>query len=227
MRIGRPCIGLDLSAGDEAARSTPRAAAAAERARAGISPYASTDAPIETHASEPWLDPTCHTVVLDEGSGTLSYQQGHGEPRSLTPMSDGLPALKGSQIASTQQGGDVLTVQIETRSALNLWFISKSRSAVLGTFSYDFDGPATGWFALSQDGRRFARRVGQDRLEIRDVPGDWPPVMFTARERAVESACLAGPIVPPGARVRPGRRPPAAWAGLHPVGRRSTHGRPR
>src|SRR5262249_18684953 len=93
------------------------------------------------------------------------------------------PALKGTQITSTQQGGDVLAVQIETRSALNLWFISLSRSTVIGSFSYDVDGPARGWFALSQDGWRFARRVGHDRVEVRDVPGDRPPVMTTPRVR--------------------------------------------
>jgi hypothetical protein len=57
-----------------------------------------------------------------------------------------------------------------------------SRSAVIGSFSSSFRESGRGWFALSRDGRRFARCVGQDQVEVRDVPGDGPPVLLTPRE---------------------------------------------
>jgi hypothetical protein len=190
---GRPCMAVDLSAGGEAALGTPRAASAAERARAGIPPYPSRGVEPETSASEPWFDRTCRDVELDPGTGTLRYRPGCGEPRSLTPMSDGHPALKGGRIASMQQGGDVLALEIEARSVLDLWFLSISRSAVLGRFSYESDTPAKGWFALSRDGRRFARRVGQHRVEVRDVPGDRAPVMIANRERSWSHFASLGP----------------------------------
>ena len=75
------------------------------------------------------------TSELDPNTGTLRYRPGCGEPRSLTPMSDGHPALKGTRIASFRQGGDVLAVQILARSVLDLCFIAISRSAVIGRFS--------------------------------------------------------------------------------------------
>jgi hypothetical protein len=193
---GRPCMSVDLSASGEATIRSPRASAAAERARAGIPPYPAPSDCLETHASEPWTDPACHSVVLDPITGTITYRQGSSVPRSLTPMSDGHPALKATQIASTLQGGDVLGVQIETRSVRNFWFISMSRCAVVGSFCYDLDGPTTGWFALSRDGRRFARRTRHERIEVRDVPGDLEPVLILQRERlwhhfaSLGSSCL-------------------------------------
>ena len=179
---GRPFLAIDLSARGEEAGKTPRARTAAQRARAGVLPYPLPGERLETTPSDPWANLSCHSVALDATTGTLSYLRGI-EPRSLTPTADGRPALRGRSITAFQQGGDVLAVQVESRSALEIWFLSIARTAVIGSFSYDRDGPARGWFALTRDGRRFARRVGQDRIEIRDVPGDRPPSMILARER--------------------------------------------
>lgn len=183
VKPGRPCLGVDLSARGEAAVRTVRAEAAAERARAGIPPYPLPPEQVETSASEPKTELTCHLVELDARTGRLTYHQGRAAPRSVTPAADGHPALVGTQVAATQQGGDVLAVQIEARSAREFWFVSMSRAAVIGRFSYESDGPARGWFALSRDGRRFARRVGEHRVEVRDVPGDRAPVLVLSRER--------------------------------------------
>lgn len=181
---GGPGVGCDLSARGASAASTPRAASACERALAGIPPFPQAPYEVETNASEPWIDPTCVLVKLDAGTGTLTYHQRHAGPRSLTPTVDGHPALKGARITSTQQGGDVLAVQVESRSIQDVWFLSMVRGAVLGRFSYELEGPARGWFVLSRDGRRFARRVGEHLIEIRDVPGDRPPVLVVSRERS-------------------------------------------
>jgi hypothetical protein len=52
---------------------------------------------------------------------------------------------------------------------------------VLGTFPMG-DGPESSQFALSRDGRRFARIGSDDQLEVRDVPGDRPAVLVTPQE---------------------------------------------
>jgi hypothetical protein len=175
-------LAIDLSASDQAARKSSRALRAQERACAGTLPYRLPAALLETHPSEPWVDPTCKAVELDATTGTLTYRRGSGEVRSLTPMSDGRPALAGARIASVHHGGDVLAVQVEASAAPDTWFISMSRSAVIGSVSSGPGGVARGWFSLSRDGQRFARRFGQDQIEVRDVPGDRPPVLVTPRE---------------------------------------------
>lgn len=175
-------IAIDLSAGSEAARMGSRAARAAERARAGTLAYPLPAARLETYASQPWVDPALPAAVLDERTGVLTYVQRSGEPRALLPMADGLPALKGARIVAAQQGGDILAVQVNGSAAADLWFISLSRNAVIGSASSGPDGPNKGWFALSRDGQRFARCAGQDQVEVRDVPGDRPALLVTPRE---------------------------------------------
>ncbi len=44
------------------------------------------------------------------------------------------------------------------------------------------DPPTDSSFALSRDGRRFARRLNDQQVEVREVPGDRPPVFVTPRE---------------------------------------------
>ena len=76
-----------------------------------------------------------------------------------------------------------------------LYFISVSRSAVIGIFT-PWDNPVLLTFALSRDGRMFARLLGPRQLEIRDVPGDRSPLLVTPREEvrnhfaALGSSCL-------------------------------------
>jgi hypothetical protein len=43
---------------------------------------------------------------------------------------------------------------------------------------------APGALALSRDGMKFARRLGDRQVEVRDVPGDRPPVFVTPEEDA-------------------------------------------
>jgi hypothetical protein len=72
-------------------------------------------------------------------------------------------------------------VQIEGTATPGLYFFSRSRATVLGTFSLG-DQAGSSPFALSRDGRRFAHLLDDRRLEVRDVPGDRPPVLVTPRE---------------------------------------------
>ena len=52
---------------------------------------------------------------------------------------------------------------------------------MIGTFPLP-DRPAGTAFCLTRDGRRFARPLDSRRLEVRDVPGDQPPVLVTPLE---------------------------------------------
>ncbi len=178
-----PCPSVDLSASGEESSRTSRAARAAERARAGIPPYPLPAARLETHASEPWGDSSCVGVELDAGTGELQVRRVSGGLSSVVPMTDGRPALKGARVLSAQQGGDVLAVQVEAVSSADFWFVSLSRTAVMGSFESGLDRTTRGWFALSRDGQRFARLVHPDQVEVRDVPGDRPPLLLTPQER--------------------------------------------
>ncbi len=104
-----------------------RAVLAAERARAGLSPYPLPAAQLLTTPSDPWADLSCRAVRLDARTGTLEYRQGSGQVMSLTPLSDGGPALKGGRISCTRQGGDVLAIRVKGMPATATVFISISR----------------------------------------------------------------------------------------------------
>ncbi len=164
-RVGgklRRGLAFDLAAAGASATVTPRAGLATQRL-------------------QEWSSAGSSVLQFDSRSGILHYWRESGPVTSLTPLSDGLPAFKGGRIVRVREGGDVLAVQIEGGAALGLHFLSRSRAAVLGTFLLGDDG-VPNLFALSRDGRRFARLIGDRRLEVRDVPGDVPPVLVTAEE---------------------------------------------
>ncbi len=126
-------------------------------------------------------DPALAGVQLDPITGTLHYVEHGVRERSLTPQVDGSPALKGGTIVRVVQGGDVVAVLVTRAAMPGLYFISVSRAAVLGTFPLS-ERPGAKPFALSRDGERFARVLEDRRLEVRDVPGDRPPLLVTPRE---------------------------------------------
>jgi hypothetical protein len=189
---GQPCVAIDLALrlarridlAEVRAEGAPRSRAvrAAERARAGLSPYPLPASQLATTPSDPWADLSCRAVRLDARTGTIEYRQGSGQVMSLTPLSDGGPALKGGRITCTRQGGDVLAIRVKGMPATVTVFISISRAAVLGTLSDPEHPSADSLFALARDGRRFARRLSDQQVEVRDVPGDRPPVFVTPRE---------------------------------------------
>jgi MoxR-vWA-beta-propeller ternary system domain bpX1 len=119
--------------------------------------------------------------MIDWRVGTLQYRRGPNDVRSITPLSDGRPALKGGRIVRARRGGDALAVLVEGALAPGLYFISLAQATVLGILNLG-DEPAASLFALSRDGRRFARLLGDRRIEVRDVPGDRAAVLVTPQE---------------------------------------------
>ena len=178
---GRPSVAIDLGTTGPKAATTSRAARAAERADWGLLPDPLPVSQIETSPSEHLIDSRDHDPNLESYTGRLRYRQGPGEMRSLIPLADGQPALKGRHIVQTRQSGDVLAVLAEGMSGAGLYFISISRDMLLGTFSLG-DRYGTGTFALSRQGTRFALLHGDRELEVRDVPGNRPPVFVTPKE---------------------------------------------
>ncbi len=173
---------FDLSEIGSTAQGTSRAIRADERARAGILPYPMPAADLSTSSSEPWDDLSCEAVKLDARTGTLRYRLGSSALRSLTPHADGCPSLKGAEIARWCQGGDVLAVRVQKGPNAGILFVSISRGEVQGEFWRSGDRPADSSFALSRDGRRFARRLNDQQVEVREVPGDRPALFVTPRE---------------------------------------------
>jgi hypothetical protein len=197
---GRPSVAIDLGVPGPKAMTTQRAATAAARNDAGLVPYrfwrdaqaaAGDDAgllpyplpaaQIEKSATEPWIDSRVHEPSLNSYLGQLSYRQGAGETRSLIPLADGQPALKGRHLLQTRQGGDILAVLAEGSSGAALYFVSISREMLVGIFSLGGRN-GTGTFALSRQGTRFALLRGDRELEVRDVPGHGPPVFVSPKE---------------------------------------------
>ena len=126
-------------------------------------PYPLSVSQIETSPSDHWIrfeSPRSESRVAIPGR--LRYRQGAGEMKSLIPLADGRPALKGRHLVQTRQGGDVLAVLAERMSGAALYFISISRDMLLGIFSLG-DRYGRGTFALSRQGTRFALLHGDRR----------------------------------------------------------------
>jgi hypothetical protein len=100
---------------------------------------------------------------------------------SLTPLVDGRPALKGCRLIRAVQGGDVVAILVAGTADQVLYFLSVSRRTVVGLFPLPAQ-PGGGMFALSRDGERFVRANDNSRLEVRQVPGDQPPILVTPKE---------------------------------------------
>jgi hypothetical protein len=177
--LSRPGPALDLAVRGEEAATTSRARAASILAQVAPSPLIVRET--AAFPADPEVDTQPVAMRLDSRTGTVQLQGVAGEIRSLTPLRDGRPALRGSHIVHARQGGDVIAVQIASGSAPGLYFLSLSRSIVLGTFFLGA-APGTGIFALSRDGQRFARTLDERGLEVRDVPGAHPPVLVTHEE---------------------------------------------
>jgi hypothetical protein len=173
------CVAVDLGATEDAARSTSRARRVVEHVNKRA-------IPVDDWVRGPggsWVDRGCRDLRLDAETGTLEYRRGIRSVQSLTPLSDGNPALRGARIASARQGGGILAVRLQRPRQTEIVFISRGRAAVLGTFSHAAaQPPADSSFALSPDGCRFALRLNDHQVEVRDVPGDRPPVVVTPRE---------------------------------------------
>jgi hypothetical protein len=190
-----PYVAVDLAATGSEATTTGRAQRAAERARAGEQPYPVMAQPVWTSSSEPWVDLSLRVLRLDAGSGVLHFRLGPDVRKSVLPLSDGAPALKGGQIVRADRGGDVLAVLVRGGAVPGLYFISTSSATVIGAFRPGETGePKT--FALTRDGRRFAVLSGTGDLEIRDVSGPETAVLVAPKEEvvihfvALGSSCL-------------------------------------
>ena len=119
-------MAVDLSATGSEATSTSRARRAVERARAGEQPYPVMAQPVWTSDSEPWVDLSLRVLRLDADSGLLHFRLGPDLKKSVMPLSDGEPALKGGQIVRADRGGDVLAVLVRGGAVPGLYFISTS-----------------------------------------------------------------------------------------------------
>jgi hypothetical protein len=177
----RPSGAVDLAASRSRAALTARAKRAAARADSEFLWSDNLGIRESTpHHRESYNDISTSSIRLDATTGTLHYRDWRGDSRKLTPQLDGRPALAGGRLLRARPGDDVLAVLVGDAAAPGLYFISVSRAAVIGIFTPGNDSLARS-FALARDGRRFARLLGDRQLEVRDVPGDRPPVFVTSQ----------------------------------------------
>jgi hypothetical protein len=179
---GRRSVAVDLGESADRAATSARASRAAERADREIMPYPLTVSPVWTNSADFGLDLTCRGLMLDSTTGTLHINKQFESPEQLlTPLVDGRPALKGGAIVRALQGGGVVAINVSGADASGLYFLSVSQMIVLGTIPL-LERRGTSNLALARDGRRFARLGEDERLEVRDVPGDHPPLLVAPRE---------------------------------------------
>jgi hypothetical protein len=185
----RHAVAIDLGETGVAAPKSSRANRAATRASAGIRPYPLTTSSVWTSPSLSWPDPPpSASIRLDAISGTLHFDRETESGLSLTPLVDGKPALQGSRLVRAVQGGDVVALLVVGAADPVLYFLSVSRGTVVGLFPLPAQAGGT-MFAMSRDGERFARPLdhrqssaNSGRLEVREVPGDQPPILVTPKE---------------------------------------------
>jgi hypothetical protein len=119
---------------------------------------------------------------LSAEAGTLDIQNEMGLWRSCRPLSDGRPVLKGGRILQARSGGDVIGAIVGFSAAHRSLFLFSARTAeALGSFGVGLDVKD---FAIAPDGRRFARRIADRHLEIRNVSGGTLPLFVTPKGKA-------------------------------------------
>lgn len=118
---------------------------------------------------------------LHESNGALDIQDESGVVKTILPTIDGRPSLRGSQILATRRGGDVIAALIADRTQTTLHFFSTSAFRHLAQLPCP---PKSVGFALSADGRYFARKSGDRYMEIRAVAGVSTPIYFSPKGRS-------------------------------------------
>ncbi len=187
---------IDLGEAGHKAATSSRAIRAIDRARAGIWPYPLKVSPLWMTLTDLGIyPPSYHTARLDSRSGILYYGQATGRERSLTPLVDGSPVLKGSRIVQALDGGDVVAILAVGDRELVLYFISVSRGNVLGMFHFP-TRPEGSTFALSRNGEHFAWAVDSHRLEVCRCPGRSAPLSGDSPRRFMGPFRNAGAVVP-------------------------------
>jgi hypothetical protein len=154
-----------------------------ERARQAALLAPEQDAPHPTIVSEGIPMPAKGRALrLSAEAGTLDLQNERGLWRSCRPLSDGRPALKGGRILQARSGGDVIGAIIGFSAAQrSLFLFSAGTAQLLGSFGVGLDVKD---FAIAPDGRRFARRIADRHLEIRNVSGGALPLFVTPKGKA-------------------------------------------
>ncbi|WP_406696248.1 hypothetical protein V5E97_35200 [Singulisphaera sp. Ch08] len=117
---------------------------------------------------------------LHESTGAIDIQNDAGVVKTIVPTTDGRPSLRGAQIRSTRRGGDVIAAAIGDSTRTSLLFFSTSSFRVLGTVPCTLKARG---FAVSADGRYFARKSGERHLEVRAIAGESTPFYVSPRGR--------------------------------------------
>lgn len=131
-------------------------------------------------------------VRLDPISGEIEEVGGEGEVRRFVFLEDGHPALAGGKLLFARRAGRTLGLLTEARMGRRT--LRLVRTPEFQPITSRRTEPDLTGFALSRDGRRFARRVGRYQIEVAEVMGPWS--QFTT-ERGPEERKV-------GVMLRPG-----------------------
>ena len=176
----RSAAAVDLSEPGATAATSARAKRAAGRASAGPRRFPPPISSVWAFHGAPGR-PELGLALARRGIRDVAVSAGARGEVSLTPTLDGKPAFKGGELIRVLHGGGVLAILVAKVAGPTLYFLTLSRAAVIGAFPLP-GRPMGTPFSLSRDGRRFARPLDSQRLEVRDVPGDQPPLLVTSQE---------------------------------------------
>ncbi len=139
-------------------------------------------APMPMIATDESIPEKGRTVILRPETGRLDVRDHRESWFTFTPRADGRPKLTGGRIIQARWSGDTLAILVgfpDVRRAFHLFSIADGRA--LGEYPLGHDVRD---FALSRDGRRFARRIGDRHLEVRNVGGGSIPLFVTSKGKA-------------------------------------------
>lgn len=118
---------------------------------------------------------------LHESTGALDIQDDAGLVKTIVPMTDGRPSLRGGHVWSTHRGGDVIGAIVGNSTESSLLFFSTSSFRVIANVPCP---SKTRGFALSADGQYFARKSADRRMEIKSVTGETSPIYVSPKGRS-------------------------------------------
>ncbi len=110
-------------------------------------------------------------VRLDPISGEIEDTAEPDNTRRFTFLDDGHPALAGGRLILARRANRTLCLLTESRAGRRT--LRLVRAPEFQPITSRQTEPDLSGFALSRDGRRFARRVGRREIEVAEVVGPW------------------------------------------------------
>jgi len=179
---------IDLGVDPSIARFPPQNETTGESSRAAQAWFRARGGQIrlsDTEQGEPrtWVPPASPrrsvsgpSIELDANTGTVQIENEQGLRKAYQPREDGVLTFIEGKILQKRCSGDIFGVVVGTSYERRLILFSKNNLKLLLNLPIE---PDCKGFALQRNGRRFARRVGTDRIEVHSIQSKGPTYFVT------------------------------------------------